>query len=1109
MDRDHKLLDLISDVLKHKQEADKQMKAIESSYHEENPLSVLEKSLCYVLVDKALLNCLLLLDKAHMEGKLTDCELELQYRKAGHKALSEFSQAVNENTQFTEMREEMREKEEVIEKMRCQIRELSSDKARLENENKSLEEKSRWWILKSKELEMQNSAIDEERQLLKEKVCFLEESRAELESCTKHLRQQICQRNKQNWLKGQHQNLPPEQEQQMEYSAVDHKETLKYAGDMSEVPSERLSDSDSREKTGKICSNNCKTGKEDNMNRKGHSGILNSAEVSEIQWTGIRKEGSNLSSGKDDMKESIETLRSKNEELRAKVRSLQTTDKELRTKMTTQTNAHDEILRKKNEELHLANEQSKAFEEDLDERLTEIVLLKAKVLELEKKSAIAKETVQKLRNELCLMKEGKDKTEVSNTMFRRKKERQQDELSSLLGQVKTYMNKDVDQSGNIGELCANVSSLRDEILCLNQGLEEKEETVQDLNERVRVSENKQQGMTVFLGDLVLRNQILVSKLEMIGAVKVVRNDFDVPDGYQEAVDGILRSQTSFVEKGVLAMVKAAEENENERKQLEEEQRRLKHTIETLETENILLKVQVNDLGQSVELLEDEMICTKHGVKSSSKEGRHPGTPKSGGSGGHRVTFGGDVGMEHREAECLKSLIEDAKARCVNLERQIRSNTSLLKVSQERNETLERDCGELRRRNSYLRRHLADCQQTTEILRTKVSELEDRLKAVGEDKSFDEMEKQSLEDRLKIMEGQTKYLKDDRENLKNCIRELLGDYTPSDETRLTAVRQSKRLETKVAVVEKDIDDVSGRKTDLEYEKECLKDKIKQQSARNRLLKCEIFEFLDDVRYLESELSCVVASVRSSDSDKGIRSIFCAGDTKIVSTWRGEASLCQEEGMTPIMAEILDLLKSVIQRLQCISRAMPVNGVDGNPVDAKFLSEQVKEEVANLRMEKRQIQREVFAVKAICEHLWDQTDSTDGASRAREEERGRALRKQILSNMERNSKMECEVLDHLRHHATLEDELVNLKNNILNLKVEKDVLSYLNDSSSTHCASKDSRKPYDQVTRNFCFVKREGNGFETQEVHGGVSSEHDNEDVLSRYVTPKKLLMMRDG
>ena len=115
-------------------------------------------------------------------------------------------------------------------------------------------------------------------------------------------------------------------------------------------------------------------------------------------------------------------------------------------------------------------------------------------------------------------------------------------------------------------------------------------------------------------------------------------------------------------------------------------------------------MHVSDLTQTVEELEEDLITLKSGGKIAKKpRKRPPGSP----SGGYHVTFDSTVGLEKEDGEKLGPLIKNAKERCVVLERQIRYNTSVLKSTQHRNETLSRDREELERQNCHLRRYLTD------------------------------------------------------------------------------------------------------------------------------------------------------------------------------------------------------------------------------------------------------------------------------------------------------------------------------------------------------------------------------------------------------------------
>ena len=447
IDRDEKLLGLISDLLRNKHEAEKQLKGMSCSYEEGNPLSVLEKSLCYVLVDKALLNCLLILDKALMEGKLTDSDLNLQFTtvSSGQKLVSEFSQALNEKRQFIELSDELRRKETLVDKMRTQIRELSSEKLRLENENKSLEGKSRLWQLKSEDEEMRNSVVDSDRKRLKEKVLFLEESMSGLQSSTEHLRQQL--------------------------------QTLEQNDDASRRENKLLKDKLQN------YSEEMKRGNEVG-NRSGETGSSRSS-------TNCGNSDSNNMAAK------IDSLLDENQELRNKIETLETDDYELREKLTTLTHAHKGAIQQKDQEIRKLKEQSRTLVEDLDTRLTEMILLKAQVVEL------------------------------------------QESGSSLNNQAGTKF--------DCPDGIENSSPL-DGVL-----VDRELQQIQELSHRAKTSEHQVEEYTTLLEELAKRKTILVNKLEMVGAVTVVKNDFDIPDGYTEAIDGVLRSQSSLIEKGNVHM----------------------------------------------------------------------------------------------------------------------------------------------------------------------------------------------------------------------------------------------------------------------------------------------------------------------------------------------------------------------------------------------------------------------------------------------------------------------------------------------------------------------------------------------------------------------------
>ena len=432
---------LISDLLRNKHEAEKQLKEMSCLYDEGNLLSVLEKSLCYVLVDKALLNCLLILDKALMEGKLTEKELSLQFStdSPGQKLVSEFSQALNDKRQFIQFSDELGRKEALIDKMRIQIRELLSEKLRLENENTSLEEKSRLWQLKSEDAEMRNSVIDSDRKRLKEKVVFLEESTNGLQSSTEHLRQQL-------------QTLEQKDDASRQENKLLKKKLQIYSDDMS-----RGAD---------VGNGNGKTvGKQSNLDP-------------------------------NNMAAKIDSLLNENQKLRNRVETLETGNFELQEMLTKMTDTNKETIEQKDVEIRDLEEQRRTLGEDLDTRLTEIVLLKAQVVELQKKTS-------------------------------------------------TLLQTDMDGPDGVAE----------NALPLNGVLADRElQQIKELSHRAKTSEDRVEEYTALLEELTKRKEILVNKLEMVGAVTVIKNDYDVPDGYTEAIDGVLRWQSSLIEKGTQCLL---------------------------------------------------------------------------------------------------------------------------------------------------------------------------------------------------------------------------------------------------------------------------------------------------------------------------------------------------------------------------------------------------------------------------------------------------------------------------------------------------------------------------------------------------------------------------
>jgi DNA repair exonuclease SbcCD ATPase subunit len=568
------------------------------------------------------------------------------------------------------------------------------------------------------------------------------------------------------------------------------------------------------------------------------------------------------------------------------------------------------------------------------------------------------------------------------------------------------------------------------------------------------------------------------------------------------------------------MLSEREEKANERRLLEEENRRLRFTTEALETENLLLQVQVSDLTQTVEELEDDVFYMKCGGKPG--KGKRPQTPGS--SSGHRVTFDDNTeDKDKKENEKLESLIQNAKERCKNLEKQVRSNTSLLKTTQHRNQTLLKDHEDLRRENCNLRQYLEECQRTKKILHIKITELEESLQSVDDGKSLDEMEKQSLIDRLKIFEGQIKSLKLERETMRSRVESLKAG---SDNTQSSPY-------SKFLFLEEANHDALLKKNGLVDEVERLKNKIKKQSARSRILKSEVFEFLDDIRCLETELGSVVDGFDSTEhalekSDGGDckegttpsesevnKDVALLQNQKIgesecetiteVNTWGVEASLCQQHGMTPVMIEIVELLKSTTNRLQRISRnsslasVSSVDSIDGERHNSSHglsdLRKQLSTEISELRNEKQILQREVFVLKAISENTLEaQPHSPEDVFETYEKDRTRYLRKQVLDSVQRNSELEGEILDYLTQKWALESELDNLKERILNLKNERDTLLSLGEVARLPCAGHNWGKSHEKSMRHFCFVKNRENEFEVHDVLR-IEPDIDNEDVFS--------------
>ena len=561
------------------------------------------------------------------------------------------------------------------------------------------------------------------------------------------------------------------------------------------------------------------------------------------------------------------------------------------------------------------------------------------------------------------------------------------------------------------------------------------------------------------------------------------------------------------------MLSEREEKADERRLLEDENRRLRFTTEASETENLLLQVQVSDLTQTVEELEDDLFYMKCGAKPG--KGKRPGTPGS--STGHRVTF--EVESENKEDEKLESLIQNAKERCKNLEKQVRSNTSLLKTTQHQNKNLLKGHEDLQRENCNLRQYLEECQTTKKILHIKITELEESLQSVDDGKSLDEMEKQSLIDRIKIFEGQIKSLKLEKETMRSRMESSQGNTQSSPYLKFQFLEEANH-------------DALLKKNGLVDEVERLKNKIKKQSARSRILKSEVFEFLDDIRCLENELGLIVDCFdpteqalsdggnstklnNPSDSEENGKDVTLLQNQKVgqgvcetnkeVNTWGGEASLCQRNGMAPIMFEIVELLKSAANRLQRISRnsslasVSNVDLIDGKRRDSNDgqsdLRKQLSTEVTDLRNEKQILQREVLVLKAISENTFElQPHSPEDVFEANEKDRTRYLRKQVLNSVQRNSELEGEILDYLTQKWALESELDNLKERILNLKNERETLLSLDDVVRSPCAGHHWGKSYEKNMKHFCFVKNRENEFE---VHDGLRFEPDldNEDVFS--------------
>ncbi len=419
--------------------------------------------------------------------------------------------------------------------------------------------------------------------------------------------------------------------------------------------------------------------------------------------------------------------------------------------------------------------------------------------------------------------------------------------------------------------------------------------------------------------------------------------------------------------------------------------------------------------------------------------------------------------------------------------------------------------------------MEECQRTNKLLHIKISELEEILRSVDDVKSLDEMEKQSLIDRLKIFEGQIKYLKVEKETMRSRMESLQRESNSSDETQCSPY-------SKFLLLEEANDDALLRKNGLVNEVERLKNKIKKQSARSRILKSEVFEFLDDIRCLENELGSVVdgfCTTEQAPSDgvggrKGItpsvggengKALTLLEDQGVplsesdteVNTWGVVESLCEQNGMAPVMIEIVELLKSTVRRLQRISRNSSLSSVgsvdciDGKRRDSNDgqtdLRKRLCDEIAQLRNEKQVLQREVLVLKSITEDTLElQPRSPEDVYKANENDRTRNLRKQVLNSVQRNSELEGEILDYLTQKWALESELDNLKERILNLKNERDTLLSLGDVVSSPCGGHNWGKSYGKGMKHFCFVKNRDNEFEVRDVLR-IEPDLDNEDVFS--------------
>lgn len=545
--------------------------------------------------------------------------------------------------------------------------------------------------------------------------------------------------------------------------------------------------------------------------------------------------------------------------------------------------------------------------------------------------------------------------------------------------------------------------------------------------------------------------------------------------------------------GVSSMIDERDRKTNENRSLFDENKRLRITTEALETENLLLQIQVSDLNQSVEELEDDLISIKTGRKADTR-----------GSHDQRVTFRDERdGRDGKKDEKLESLIQTAKERCKNLEKQVRSNTSWIKTTQYENEDLFKAQDDLRRENCNLRQYLEECERTNKILLIKISELKDRLQSIDDNKSLDDMEKQSLLDRLKIFEGQIKFLKIEKETLRTRI-----DKLQRESNNLDVVNRSPY--SKFIFFEPPCDSFAPKRNNLKDEVARLKCKVKKQSTQSRVLQSEIFEFLDDVRCLENEILTIVygefpgsfdgrsmengrtltcSTVLTEDRNRNLPALLWLEQ----NTWDLDTSLCQENGMAPIMSEIVDHLKSTWRRLHDISGN--VDDVTGNPnnslsVKVKDLKEQLHEEILMLRNEKEVLRREVSILKTISENFVDdEPRSTETVHVENEKYKTPYLRKQILNSIERNTKLESQILDYLNQKFALERELERLKEGLINLKNEKETLLSLNSDKIAPCADYSNTE---EIPTYFYHVKN--HVFQPHDVLK-VVSDGDNEDLLS--------------